>query len=359
MKKILSLHCLLFVCSLFTSTATLSASISQSAKTEHTAIDTKANNTTNINDTAKENIKTFINHMVKTYKLDQAQLETWLLNKTPDEKVLALISRPYEKAVSWSTYRDHFINKRHIDAGVSFWKSHQTVLKTAQRKYGIPAYIIVGILGVETNFGQVTMKFKALSSLTTLAFYYQPRAHFFKQELEEYLLLTHEHNIPPETLQSSYAGALGIPQFMPSCYRKFSTPYKKHTKADLVSNFNDAIFSVANYLIKRGHWKRNQPIIIPVSYKEPIDDKLLSTDAIPKHTLLNYKKRFNIQPIRKINPFRRAALIKIEDGTLPSYWFTFNNFHAILQYNSSTYYALSVYQLGKAIQNKVKEELNV
>jgi len=218
----------------------------------------------------------------------------------------------------------------------------------------VPAYIIVGILGVETNYGKVKMHFKALNSLVTLAFYYPPRSSFFKQELEEYLVLTHEHNIPPETLYSSYAGALGIPQFMPSCYRKFSvSAHANRKKANLISDVDDAIFSVANYLKVRGHWKPNTPIIVPASSKRRHTDKLCSTNAKLIHTVEHYKK-LGIQPTKVVNSTHKTALLQFVDNDRAYYWFAFKNFSAIMAYNPRVYYAMTVYQLGKAVQQKMR-----
>jgi len=299
-------------------------------------------------------IKQFIQHMIKTYHLDQAKLEKWLIKTSPDQKVLNYMSRPYEKVVTWDIYRKHFITQQRINDGVQFWKTHQQILKTAEKNYGVPAYIIVGILGVETNYGKVKMHFKALQSLVTLAFYYPPRSNFFKRELEEYLVLTHEHNIPPETLYSSYAGALGIPQFMPSCYRKFSvSSHADHKKADLISDFDDAIFSIANYLRVRGHWKPNTPVIVPALLRLRSQEKLCSTNAKLTHTVSHYTQ-LGIKPIKKVDPAHKTALIKFIKNKRPSYWFAFKNFSAIMEYNPRVYYAMTVYQLGKAVEQKLE-----
>jgi membrane-bound lytic murein transglycosylase B len=302
-------------------------------------------------------IQEFIQHMVEAYHLDQKKLRTWLGKTSPDKKVLSYMTQPYEKVVTWDTYRKHFITRQRISDGVAFWRSHQKTLKTAEKNYGVPAYIIVGILGVETNFGKVKMHFKALKSLVTLAFYYPPRSDFFKQELEEYLLLTHEHNIAPETLYSSYAGALGIPQFMPSCYRKYSVSSHigDHKKPDLIGDFNDAIFSIANYLRIRGHWKPHTPVTIRTSMvgqKNP--DKLCSSNTKPRHSVSHYKK-LGVKPLEGVKLTHQATLIKLVKKNRPSYWLTFKNFSAIMEYNPRIYYAMTVYQLGKAIQHEMEK----
>ena len=302
----------------------------------------------------KVTIRKFIHHMIIKYHLDQKQLEKLLIGTSPDQKVLDLISKPYEQVVTWDVYREHFITPERINNGVAFWKAHQKVLKAAEKKYGIPSYIIVGILGVETNYGKVKMHFKALNSLVTLAFYYPPRSSFFKQELEEYLVLTHEHNIPPEALYSSYAGALGIPQFMPSCYRKFSVPaHANRKKANLITDFDDTIFSVANYLKVRGHWKPNTPIIVPASSKRKHTDKLCSTDIKLIHTVEHYKK-LGIRPKKVVNSAHKTTLLQFINNDHPNFWFAFKNFSAIMTYNPRVYYAMTVYELGKAVQQKMK-----
>ncbi len=291
--------------------------------------------------------KAFVDYMVNQYHFDRDQLTRELSHAKYNDEVIQKITHPYEQK-PWNVYRAYFITEERVQNGLLYWEKHAQALKYTEQRYGIPSSLIVAIIGVETNYGQETGRYSALDALSTLAFYHKPREKFFTRELEQFFLLTHEQGLPPQQVKSSYAGALGIPQFMPSTYRHYATGYLKHSTSDLINNDNDAIVSIANYLKTNG-WKRNQPVAGEVVRHGKIDPNWLSDKAIPNMDA-NQLKSKEIQPIVALAPTQKAALVALKSTDDPEYWVTFGNFRVIMSYNPRIIYAMTVYQLSQIIQ---------
>ena len=201
--------------------------------------------------------KAFVQQLVEHDHFNQEALTKLIFSLHPDEKIINTMTKPFEKQ-PWSYYRHFFLTSDRINLGAKYLKDHHHELMQLQRKYGIPASVITAIIGVETEYGMHLGKYYVLDSLFTLGFYYPSREKFFRKELEEYLVLTRDNNLPARSIKGSYAGALGIPQFMPSSYRHFGVSTSPDGRVDLFNNA-DAIASVANYFHKNG-WHANQPI---------------------------------------------------------------------------------------------------
>ncbi|OGT96466.1 MAG: lytic murein transglycosylase B [Gammaproteobacteria bacterium RIFOXYB2_FULL_38_6] len=300
--------------------------------------------------------KNFMDEMKTKYHFEKKQIENWLSQAHCEKKILEQVSAPYEKS-NWDVYRSHFVNEARIKDGVVFWQAHAATLALAEKTYGVPAYIIIGILGVETDYGKTPLPYRAIDALDTLAFYYPPRSEFFKNELEQYFLLTKEQHLSPLILRSSYAGALGVPQFMPSSYRDYAVHARQYQHADLENHIDDAILSIANYLNEKGNWWAFHPtatraILKPNPKNKNADalKKLVSTDPTPQHSLAYYEQ-YGIYPADKISPKREVSLIALSSSGSTEYWFVFHNFNAIMRYNNNIGYAMVVYQLGQAVQN--------
>ena len=195
----------------------------------------------------------FITTLAVRYHVPTYYTKTVLSHAKLMPSSIVKITTPYE-IQPYYIYVTHFLTQKRIHAGIVFWQTHHRVLMMAQKKYGVSAYMITAILGIETVYGKRQGATPLLNSLYTLAFYYPPRARFFKMELAQYLLMCYEKGLSPYTLRGSYAGAFGMPQFMPSSYRVYSVAYNSNHPADIVHNTNDAIFSIANYFQKMG-WK--------------------------------------------------------------------------------------------------------
>jgi membrane-bound lytic murein transglycosylase B len=299
---------------------------------------------------ARPEVQAFIQNMVARHGFDTKELTTLFGSIHSQADIIALITRPAE-AKPWHAYRDIFIQPKRIQGGVAFWKTHQAALARAEKVYGVPAEIIVAIIGVETAYGEHTGKHRVLEALATLAFDYPKRADFFRRELENYLLLTREEGIDPLSLQGSYAGATGIGQFMPSSYRAYALDFDGDQRRDLWNNPADAIGSVANYL-KEHRWQRDQPITTQAHIKGVQYQTLISeTISEPTRTVADFKQR-GIIPASKVDDSLKAMLLAFQGRTGLEYWLGFDNFYVITRYNRSPLYAMAVYQLSQDIRRR-------
>ncbi len=293
-------------------------------------------------------VKRYINHLAKKYDFDRAKLNNLFANVTIDDRVIALMKRPYE-AKSWAVYRKHFLTKQRIDGGVKFWQQHAKTLAQAQRKYGVPPSIIVAIIGVESRYGNIQGKFSVFNTLATLAFAYPKRAKFFRNELTQFLLFTREDKVDPLSIKGSYAGAMGQPQFMPSSYRHYAVDFSGNGKRDLANNPQDVIGSIANYLKENG-WQRGKPIATQAMINGQKYRQLNLKIRKPTYTTTTLAK-YGIKPTGKVNSAAKIKLIKLNgmSGAGP-HWLGYYNFYVITTYNPSNQYAMAVYQLSQAIK---------
>lgn len=288
-------------------------------------------------------IPQFIDEMVEKHHFDRNELvRTFqLAEHRPD--IIAAISAP-ATTKPWLEYRAAFINSQRITGGVKFWKRYPKALKRAEKKFGIPQEIIVAVIGVETLYGRQAGRFRTLDALITLAFDYPRRAEFFRKELQEYFLLAREQKFNLLEIKSSYAGAMGIPQFMPSSYRKYAVDFNGNGKVDLLNEPEDAIGSVANYLKQYG-WNKGEPVALLASlHKESAP--LMQGDP---HTLAVWSEvGIELHEVKKGN-VPPAWLLDFTITQGKEYWLIFNNFRVITLYNNSNFYAMSVYQLAQAL----------
>jgi membrane-bound lytic murein transglycosylase B len=297
----------------------------------------------------RQEIRQFIDEMVAQHGFNQSKLEDIFNRVQFQPTIIDLISVP-ASSIPWNKYRARFINSQRIKSGVNFWNEHAQKLEQASQVFGVPAEIIVAIIGVETAYGTTTGKHRVIDALTTLAFDFPRRADFFKSELEQYLLLAQEQNFDLFSIRGSYAGAIGFPQFMPGSYRRYAIDFDGDGKTDLTSNPTDAIGSVANYLKEYG-WEAGGPIITRAHV--PIDSnhyqEILLAGIEPIHPVKKLRAA-NIIPLQKTGDERLAALIELKDEDTLQYWLGFKNFYVITRYNRSTFYAMSVLQLAEAIR---------
>lgn len=275
-------------------------------------------------------VQQFIQEMVTEHNFNRDQLVSLFSQMQPNKKVIAAMTRPHE-SLPWYRYYPIFLTEDRANQGANFWRQHQQSLSYAEQHYGVPAAIIVAVLGVETRYGKTQGGYKAFDALSTLAFNYPPRKKYFQSELEQYLLLTRSIQLDPTTVMASYAGALGQPQFMPSSYRTYAVSYSNNGRPDLFHNSDDAIVSIANYLKSNG-WQQDGLVAVPAQ-------------VLGK---LKYAKQRNINP-------QKDFLIKLQAKNGPEYWLGFHNFHVIMSYNASPLYAMAVYQLSEWIKKDYKK----
>jgi len=290
----------------------------------------------------------FIATMHERHGFDPSRLRAEFAGIEPHPTVLRLIAPPSSPTQrSWQRYRARFLTPQRIDGGVAFWAAHADDIERATAQFGVPAEIIVAIIGVETEYGRNTGGFNVLQALATLAFHYPPRADFFRGELEEFLLLARDNRLDLSTTRGSYAGAIGIPQFMPSSERRFAVDFDGDGRIDLSASRADAIGSVASFLAAHG-WRSGAPITtaVPSAFVPP-----------PEWIAAGLRPTLDTAPISAIgrlpatlNADDKAAVVELvtPEGKT-EYWWGFDNFYVITRYNRSSFYAMAVAQLGAAI----------
>lgn len=299
----------------------------------------------------------FVADTASKYGLDPAYIESVLDRAQIRESTLTAMSRPAETK-PWRDYRPIFISQQRIDGGRAFLAQHGDHLARVEAQYGVPAEIIVAILGVETNWGGNTGKTPVLDALYSLAFNY-PRTNlpdkiarenmreaFFRDELAQLMKLGKETGLDITTLTGSYAGAMGWGQFMPSSYRLYAVDGDGDGKRDLFNDLDDVFASVANYFVQKGGWQRGQPVMARASYT-PGGLALADSKGEPIHTLATLEQA-GYRPLEAVPPGITAAPIML-DGATDEYWLTFRNFRAIWSYNNSIRYATAVHQLSQLI----------
>lgn len=290
----------------------------------------------------------FIQDMVNRHGFDKDALSQLLSQVDSNPRVLQLIKPPSSPTQrSWERYRPRFLNAQRIKGGVRFWQENQASLIRARALYGVPEEIIVAIIGVETLYGANTGGFSVLEALATLAFDYPRRAEFFRTELEQFLILCRENALDPLTVKGSFAGAIGIPQFMPGSQRRFAVDFDGDQRVDLSNSVDDAIGSVARFLEQHG-WEQGQAIAAVAEVSTPPSSTFIEAGIFPTLTMADLEAA----GIRaSANGQTKAALIDLTSpGKTTEYWLGFNNFYVITRYNRSSFYAMSVFQLAEAIR---------
>ncbi len=290
----------------------------------------------------------FIREMSKKHQFKQKDLTKLFARIEHQPGIIEAISRPAESK-PWYQYRPIFVTADRIREGVKFWERNEKLLKSAEKKYGVPPQIIVAIIGVETRYGRHSGNYRVLDALGTLAFDYPPRAGFFRQELETFLLMSREEKRDPLQFSGSYAGAMGMPQFMPSSFLSYAVDFNKDGRRDLWDNTDDVIGSVANYFA-RHHWHKGEAIASRATIRGKVPQKLIDEGFKPSLTF-GKLKRMGIKAKSNYKNSEKVALIALESSPDQlQYWVTLHNFYVITRYNHSPLYAMAVYQLGEAIR---------
>lgn len=289
-------------------------------------------------------IPAFIDEMVSKHQFKREELQLVFQTAERRQEVIDAISTP-ATTKPWAEYRPNFISPQRIGGGVQFWKKYAGALRRAEKKYGVPQEIIVGIIGVETMYGRNAGRYRTLDALTTLAFDYPRRAAFFRDELENYLLLAREQGFDLLAVQSSYAGALGIPQFMPSNFRRYAVDFNENGKTDIMNEPVDAIGSVANYLKHYG-WRGGEPVAL---LGEVVDAGRLGNLA-DSRPFVAWKEAGVTAREKQKGILPPAMLLEFAAESGKEYWLVFNNFNVIMRYNTSSFYAMSVFQLAEALR---------
>ncbi len=293
----------------------------------------------------------FIDEMQQKHGFDKDALSYIFRRAEYLPAVIKYISPPKDPGVrSWQRYRGRFIEPVRIKAGIAFWDRHQDAIKAASEKYGVPEEIIVGIIGVETIYGRNTGNFQTVSALATLAFDYPRRAKLFRGELENLLLMAREQHRDPLDYQGSYAGALGLPQFLPSSVRNYAVDFDGDGQIDLLNSPKDAIGSVARYMQMHG-WESGAPVAVRAAVGPDANlPPLIANDIEPAFDAATLASH-GVRAADGSEAAGKAAFVElVTPGEDSEYWLGYQNFYVITRYNRSSFYAMSVFQLGEAVK---------
>jgi membrane-bound lytic murein transglycosylase B len=294
----------------------------------------------------RDPVEQFISHMVATHGFDRRELQALFAKVQPSQSVGRAIAAP-ATAKPWHEFRALFVDGARIEGGARFWSENADTLARARTVFGVPENVIVALIGIETRYGRVTGSHKVIEALYTLAFELQNRADFFRGELEQFLLLAREQQWDLLAISGSYAGAMGLPQFMPSSYRRFAVDFDGNGRIDLWRDTADAIGSVANYLRLFG-WRDGEPIAAPARVDSSDLQALLDLGPRPSLNLDQWRMR-GVEEMSGLEGGLNASLFHLELVGGREFWLGFDNFYALFQYNRSRNYVMAVYELAQEI----------
>jgi len=302
---------------------------------------------------ARDDVAGFATRIAERNGLDRTAVCELFDAATVRADVLRLIvPAPVSRPPDWNRYRSGFINAKRIRQGLEFWENNRATLDQVARDSGVPAAVIVALLGVETAWGSNSGRHKAFDTLATLAFEYPPRASFFRDELESLLVLARDQGIPVAEIRSSYAGALGMPQFMPGSWRRYAVDGDGDAHIDLWQNPADAVASVANFLLRHG-WQAGRPSAL----KAHVDGAPEVGGGIKPDTPLGEMRQQGVRTLGEVADSEPGVLLRYGDGDSAEYWVGLQNFYVITRYNRSSFYAMSVVQLAEALERAARSAL--
>jgi membrane-bound lytic murein transglycosylase B len=303
-------------------------------------------------DLSRPDIRAYIDQAV-SQGVDRDQLLKLLAAAEPQQKIIDAISRPAEKTLQWWEYRQRMLTTPRIEAGAQLWREHKELLDQIAVEYQVPPEILVAVLGVETQYGHVTGRYRVVDALATLGLDYTPRAPYFQNELTQFLLLAHDEGFDPLSIRGSYAGAMGALQFMPSSYRKYAVSGHHNTaRRDLWSDWADIFASTANYLHQYG-WQYGAPVMAEV---QRTDQASTPAEHMALTETLGSLRARPLTIGSSLPDETPAMLLAAPQQDAMSYRVGFQNFYVITRYNSSPLYAMAVYDLAQAIREQVARE---
>ena len=305
----------------------------------------------------REEVRALIDQLVDEEGIERERLEHWLGDARRQEGILEAIASPAERTLSWGEYRALFLDEDRIRQGVSFFREHEALFRRAEEETGVPAEIILAILGVETRYGRHKGTWRVVDALATLGFDYPPRASFFRGQLRHLFLLEEEAGIDPLDVTGSYAGAIGYPQFIPSSYRAYAVDFDGSGRIDLVNSQADAIGSIANYLAEHG-WQQGLPVAARARTGDGGSRRSFDRDYNPRLRLGELEQKGatalpcsdeNAEFCMNLPASTRVAALELDGAQGPEYWITTRNFYVITRYNHSELYAMAVYHLSRVL----------
>ena len=300
----------------------------------------------------------FLEHANSEYGLPAADVEAWLARSEYRQSIVNAMSRPAEKVKPWRDYRPIFISDKRIRDGQAFLARHRDALAKVEADTGVPAEMIVAIIGVETSYGGNTGSYPVLDALYTLGFFYPvsgdpgqvereaARGRFFRDELAQVMLLAREENLDLASLKGSYAGAMGYGQFMPSSYRAYARDGDGDGRRDLFGSLDDVFASIANYFVAHG-WQAGEPVVALARAEDGVE--AFKPEGLEARYSLAELGEKGYRPAEALGHDHKATLVTLEGENGTEHWFGFQNFYTITRYNRSPMYAMAVHQLSREI----------
>jgi len=301
--------------------------------------------------TQRPEVRAFVRDMAERHAFVESELQFLFSRARRMESVLKAITPPKDpRERSWRAYRERFVNEVRIGEGLAFWRRHEAVLARAAEAHGVPEEIIVAIIGVETLYGRNAGGFRVIDALATLAFHYPPRAPYFRSELEQYLLFTREAGLDVFSVKGSFAGAIGIPQFMPGSYRRFAVDFDGDGTVDLRANVADSVGSVANFLKAHG-WRRGEPVQLAAQVAGEAHRAMLEAGIEPGRFTLASLREHGVETRSSLPVDTLVALIDLPTPDASTeYRLGMRNFYVLTRYNRSSFYAAAVYDLAQQLR---------
>ncbi|HWG77219.1 MAG TPA: lytic murein transglycosylase B [Steroidobacteraceae bacterium] len=300
-------------------------------------------------DLSRPEIRSFIAE-AQTQGVPPERVIAALRSAEPQPQIVDAMNRPAEKTLQWWEYRARMLTPARIAAGAQLWREHKELLDQVAIEYGVPPEYLVAVLGVETQYGRITGHYRVIDALATLAFDYPPRADYFRHELTDFLLLAHEEHLNLFSVRGSYAGAMGALQFMPSSYRKFAVSERHGGHSDLWQDWGDIFASTANYLHQAG-WQPGEPVLAETHFST--DPNLTPSEHMQLSETLGALRARGLSVESDLSDSTPALLLAAPEPDGMRYRVGFRNFFVITRYNSSPAYAMAVYDLAKAIRERV------
>jgi membrane-bound lytic murein transglycosylase B len=302
-------------------------------------------------DTHRADVKSFIDEVSSRDSISKRQLRKLLKGAKSQPAIIDAMNRPAEKAKPWYEYRPIFLTEKRIQEGADFWIAHRQELDRASVKTGVAPEYLAAIVGVETFYGRLTGSYRVLDALATLAFDYPARAKFFRDELEQFILLSRERDLDPKVVKGSYAGAMGAPQFMPSNYRRYAVDANANGHIDLWNNWADVCASVGNYLKEHG-WNSGEPVLSDAAVDGDKTAELDGRKLALSDTVESLKAK-GVNFDSSLPPEAPALLIAADESDGVHWRVGYNNFYVITRYNHSALYAMAVYELASAMKQRI------
>jgi membrane-bound lytic murein transglycosylase B len=299
-------------------------------------------------DETRPEVRSFIEEMVSRNGFDAATLARTFAQVEARPSIVAAMTRPAERTMTWSEYRERFITDRRISRGLETSRQHAEALGRATTS-GVPVEVLLAIVGVETFYGENTGSHRVIDALSTLAFEYPPRSKFFRGELEQYLIMTREESLDPLRPLGSYAGAMGVPQFMPSSFRNYAVDGDGDGRRDLWNDWADVFASVGNYLKVHG-WRAGEPVMTPADVTDASLEGVVTDKLDLSETVKSLRDR-GVRFSAPLPPDAPAMLVQLAGVDGPEYRIGFANYYAITRYNRSALYASAVNDLAEAIRS--------